>query len=134
MGAATEAARRGVCVLLADEHDRPGGQLFKQIPQVLRLRGPPRGRAGYAIGRHLLAAAAVELMLGARAVGLLESHSVLLVRDIRAMAIESACIVLASVARENALAFPGWTLPGVMTAGAARTMVTLHAAYPGGSW
>jgi thioredoxin reductase len=40
-------------------------------------------------------------------------------------------IILASGAAENALAFPGSTLPGVMGAGAAQTMINVHRVLPG---
>jgi thioredoxin reductase/Fe-S-cluster-containing hydrogenase component 2 len=38
----------------------------------------------------------------------------------------SKTVVLAVGASERALAFPGWTLPGVITAGAAQTMVNVY--------
>ena len=40
-------------------------------------------------------------------------------------------IILATGARENFIPFEGWTLPGVMGAGAAQTMVNLHGVQPG---
>jgi NADPH-dependent 2,4-dienoyl-CoA reductase/sulfur reductase-like enzyme len=40
-------------------------------------------------------------------------------------------LVLATGATENPLSFPGWTLPGVMTAGAAQTMVNIRRVLPG---
>lgn len=35
-------------------------------------------------------------------------------------------VILATGAKENALAFRGWTLPGAMTAGAAQTFSNVH--------
>lgn len=40
-------------------------------------------------------------------------------------------IIIATGASENPLCFPGWTLPGVMGAGAAQTMVNVHRVLPG---
>jgi thioredoxin reductase len=40
-------------------------------------------------------------------------------------------VVLATGALENSLAFPGWTLPNIMGAGAAQTMVNVHRVLPG---
>jgi thioredoxin reductase len=40
-------------------------------------------------------------------------------------------LILATGAQENALVFPGWTLPGVMGAGAAQTIVNIHRVLPG---
>ena len=44
---------------------------------------------------------------------------------------EAEIIILATGANENPLAFPGWTLPGVLGAGAAQTLVNLHRTLPG---
>lgn len=40
-------------------------------------------------------------------------------------------IIVATGARENMIPFPGWTLPGVMGAGAAQTMMNLHGVHWG---
>ena len=40
-------------------------------------------------------------------------------------------IIVASVASENMVTFDGWTLPGVIGAGAAQTMMNLHGVKPG---
>jgi thioredoxin reductase len=40
-------------------------------------------------------------------------------------------IILATGANENPLAFPGWTLPGVLGAGAAQTLINIHRTLPG---
>jgi thioredoxin reductase len=45
--------------------------------------------------------------------------------------IEAKSIIAATGAGENALAFPGWTLPGIMGAGAAQTMVNYYRVRPG---
>ena len=40
-------------------------------------------------------------------------------------------ILIATGASENMVTFPGWTLPGVIGAGAAQTMMNLHGILPG---
>lgn len=40
-------------------------------------------------------------------------------------------IIVATGARENMIPFEGWTLPGVMGAGAAQTLMNLHGVQPG---
>ena len=45
--------------------------------------------------------------------------------------IKAKKIVMATGASENALAFPGCTLPGVMGAGAAQTMINVNRVLPG---
>jgi NADPH-dependent 2,4-dienoyl-CoA reductase/sulfur reductase-like enzyme len=45
--------------------------------------------------------------------------------------LQAQMIILATGASENVLSFPGWTLPGVMGAGAAQTLINLHRTLPG---
>lgn len=53
------------------------------------------------------------------------------VRDGRTGVLRARKVVLATGANERAVAFPGWTLPGVLTAGAAQTLVNIHRVLPG---
>jgi NADPH-dependent 2,4-dienoyl-CoA reductase/sulfur reductase-like enzyme len=45
--------------------------------------------------------------------------------------LESELLVVATGARESVPPFPGWTLPGVMTAGAAQRLAKVHGVAPG---
>ena len=54
LGAAIEAGKAGASVLLLDENDKPGGQLFKQIHKFFGSREHYAGTRGYAIGQMLL--------------------------------------------------------------------------------
>jgi thioredoxin reductase len=45
--------------------------------------------------------------------------------------VNAQIIILATGANENALAFQGWTLPGVMGAGAMQTLINIHRTLPG---
>jgi len=45
--------------------------------------------------------------------------------------IQGRKILLSTGAIENPIVFPGWTLPGVMGAGAAQTMINIHRVLPG---
>ncbi len=49
----------------------------------------------------------------------------------RVSRVKAKKVLLATGATENALAFPGWTLPGVIGAGAAQTMINIHRVLPG---
>jgi thioredoxin reductase len=52
-------------------------------------------------------------------------------REGREQAILGQKVILATGAAENALAFPGGSLPGVMGAGCAQTMINVHRVLPG---
>lgn len=132
--AAIEGARRGVQVVLIDENSRPGGQLFKQIHKFFGSEAHRAGTRGVDIGAQLLKEtldAGVEVMLDTVVWGLFEGNTLALVREGRSFDVKAERMILATGAMENALAFPGWTLPGVMGAGGAQTLINMHRVRPG---
>ncbi len=134
LGAAIEAARAGLDVLLLDENSRPGGQLFKQIHKFFGSREHYAGTRGYIIGQQLLdeaAALGVSIRLNTKVWGVYEDGSVSATDGQTPLRFFGRRIVLATGAGENALSFPGCTLPGVITAGAAQTMVNIQSVLPG---
>ncbi len=134
LSAAISAAERGVQVLLVDENAEPGGQLFKQIHKFFGSAEHRAGVRGFDIGRELLEQsrrAGAEVWLNTVAWGLFEDGLVGLVREDKGVRVKAQRVILAGGAMESTLAFPGWTLPGVVGAGAAQTLVNLHRVLPG---
>jgi NADPH-dependent 2,4-dienoyl-CoA reductase/sulfur reductase-like enzyme len=134
LGAAIEARKHGVRVLVVDENHLPGGQLFKQIHKFFGSKEHMAGTRGFIIGQKLLREAeelGVEVWLKTRAWGLFPENVVALVKDGVAVRIKADKIIIATGATENALAFAGCTLPGVITAGAAQTMINVNRVLPG---
>ena len=134
LGAAIEAARLGAKVVLLDENEKAGGQLFKQIHKFFGSEKHYAGVRGFQIGQDLLKEAddlGVEVMLDARAIGMMDDGSVAVLHKEVLTQIAADKIILATGARENAISFPGWTLPGVMTAGAAQTFSNVHGSLVG---
>ena len=133
LAAAIETARRGARTLLVDENGKPGGQLFKQIHKFFGSHEHRAGVRGYDIGRQLLEdaeGAGVTVMLDSVVHGLFENRVAILQAG-RQITVEAGRIILATGASENAAAFPGSTLPGVMGAGAIQTMINVHRVLPG---
>lgn len=129
LGAAIEAARCGARVLLVDENLKAGGQLYKQIHKFFGSGEHYAGTRGFQIADLLLEQAeelGVEILLDTRALGLLDDGSVAVLCRGEVEPVSARKVILATGAKENALAFPGWTLPGVMTAGAAQTFSNVH--------
>lgn len=129
LGAAIEGARCGARVLLVDENHKAGGQLYKQIHKFFGSGAHYAGTRGFQIADLLLREASslgVETLLDTRALGLLDDGRVAVLHGGVVEAVEAKKVILATGAKENALAFPGWTLPGVMTAGAAQTFSNVH--------
>ncbi len=134
LGAAIEARRRGASVLLLDENSRPGGQLFKQIHKFFGSEAHYAGTRGYLIGQNLLAEAeslGVSFRLGMRVWGVYPDGGVTATDGKTSVRFFGKRIILATGASENALSFPGCTLPGVLTAGAAQTFVNVQHVLPG---
>lgn len=134
LSAAITAAQHGAKVLVVDENDRPGGQLFKQIHKFFGDSAHYAGLRGFQIGERLLEearSAGVEVLLKTVAYGIFPEGVGIAGCDTGTCLVKARRTVLATGANENAIAFPGWTLPGVMTAGAVQTMVNLHRVLPG---
>ena len=70
-------------------------------------------------------------MLDAVVYGIYEDRLIAYIKNGQDHTIKAKKIVLATGASENALAFPGCTLPGVMGAGAAQTMINVNRVLPG---
>ena len=129
--AAIEASGCGADVLVVDENKMPGGQLFKQIHKFFGSRRHQAGVRGIDIGTELLQEverAGVDVMLDTVAYGIYTHGEgvALCTHDREGTIVHPKKIILAVGASENPLAFPGWTLPGVVGAGAIQTMINVN--------
>jgi NADPH-dependent 2,4-dienoyl-CoA reductase/sulfur reductase-like enzyme len=127
MGAAVEAGRLGLRTALVDERPALGGQIFKQPGLVVR-RPKALGR-DYVRGRALIEAAersGAEILLRTSCVSIRGTEVVLVEEGGKARAVSAAHVLLAPGAHDRPVAFPGWTLPGVLAAGAAQTLAKAH--------
>ena len=138
LAAAIEAAHAGAKVLLIDENARPGGQLFKQIHKFFGSKAHNAGIRGVDIGQKLLqqtAEAGVEVWLSSTVIGLHEGNNLAVVRAIgeekKICTVHAERILICTGGQENAINFEGWTLPGVMGAGCAQTMINVNRVLPG---
>lgn len=139
LAAATETARCGGRVVVVDEAPVPGGRLPGQVhlAKGRRALDPDAfpNKAAYAV--RLLKAAAeagVTLVCGASVWGLFPGWHLALASAGGARVptgFDARTVVLATGAVQNPLMLPGWTLPGVITAGAAQQMVNVHRVLPG---
>lgn len=116
MAAANAAAVAGVEVVLIDAETRLGGQYHRQAADAAE-------RFALAPGVEHLAESvvwAIEPIDGGHRVHLTTGLADGPGRSGRA--IDTAALVLATGAHDRALPFPGWDLPGVVTAGAAQAL------------
>ncbi len=134
LSAAIEAAKKGLKVVVFDENEKPGGQLFKQIHKFFGSKEHHAKIRGYRIGQQLLKEAdelGVEVVLNATVVGLYSDKEVNVRIDDQIHHFKGDTVIISTGASENMVTFPGWTLPGVIGAGAAQTMMNIHGIQPG---
>ncbi|RJL36112.1 NAD(P)/FAD-dependent oxidoreductase [Bailinhaonella thermotolerans] len=137
MAAAGAAARRGARVALVDAGPAPGGQYFRRPAAALaRAAGRAAGPAVHDAGawRGLVAGlAGVEWLGGHRVWAVEAGFAVHCLRGERErVTVAGRRLVIASGAHERVAPFPGWDLPGVMTAGGAQALLKGQLVVPPG--
>lgn len=125
MAAATTAAAAGLGVVVLDENPAAGGQIWRGIARAPAGRAQMMGPDYQAGLGHVqaFAASAARHVPGAAVWGMNRSATGLdigVVLGGRAARISARTVILATGAMERPMPLPGWTLPGVMTAGAAQ--------------
>lgn len=139
MAAAIEARSHRLSVVVIDENSAPGGQIYRNVGE-----SPVEDRL--VLGKdYFYGANIVSALLASRATLLYEttvwliqraedssSFSIGIMRDGVAEIYTSKTVIIATGALERPFPIRGWTLPGVMTAGAAQTMLKASGAVPTG--
>jgi NADPH-dependent 2,4-dienoyl-CoA reductase/sulfur reductase-like enzyme len=119
LAAATETAAAGLDVTVVDENPRSGGQIWRQ-----RFPGAP------ASADPKVRLPAVRHLAGTVCVGFRGPREALVSGPGPAHTVRARAVVLATGAYERVYPVPGWTLPGVLTAGAAQALVKGSATMP----
>jgi len=128
LGAAIEARRTGASVTLIDEYPQPGGQFYRQ---PIRGHGSGHAREGAQLIAEV-AAAGVDIRTDALVWGLADDRGVEVLHHRIREQIHARTVVIATGAVERVIPFPGWTLPGVFSAGGAQAIVKSSGVAPGG--
>ena len=133
LSAAATIAEAGVNVVLLDERSKLGGQFYKQ-PGSNRDIDETRLDAQYRAGRALAARvrdSGVLVISGVTVWGAFRPDLLMARSDGCSWILRPDRLVLATGANERAVPLPGWTLPGVMTTGAAQTLLRSSQVAPG---
>jgi NADPH-dependent 2,4-dienoyl-CoA reductase/sulfur reductase-like enzyme len=135
MAAAVAARRAGASVVLVDEYAAPGGQIWRRsfteigdvAPASLPRDGRALCRALASSGATVLAGTTVWAAEPGDARHTLRVHG----PGGEPGRIRARAVVLATGAYDRPVAFPGWTLPGVLTAGGAQALAKGQGVLPG---
>ncbi len=134
LSAAAAAARAGAEVVVVDENAQAGGQYYRQMPATF---GPSRAAgvgAEQVEGQALIEqvrAVGVEVRTDTVAFGVFDTSTVGLARGGASERLTARTLVLAPGAYDRPVPFPGWTLPGVVTAGGAQNLMKAYGVLPG---
>ena len=134
LAAAATAAGLDLDVGLVDERPTFGGQIYKQPGPGFVVRDPHRLGRDHLRGRELIEqaeASGAELLPSTSAVAVRDDDVVLVPEGGHARTVSAARLLVAPGAHDRPVVFPGWTLPGVLTAGAAQTVVKTQRVLPG---
>ena len=131
MAAAKTLAKRQIPVLILDEQVAAGGQIYRAVERVTES-DPDRAELlgeEYCHGQSLatgLQDNLIQTVYQASVWRIDADGTVSYSKGGQARQCHAEYIIVATGAQERPFAFAGWTLPGVMTAGAAQIMLKAH--------
>ncbi len=126
MAAAVRARTHGLSVTVLDDQPAPGGSIWRAVETVAATaRGEFLGDA-YRDGKPVadaFRASGASYEAGAQLWQIEPGFRAFVTRDGKARTLRARAILLATGAQERPVPFPGWTLPGVLTVGAAQILL-----------
>ncbi len=134
LGAALEASEAGAEVLVIDEYPTLGGQYYKQVPELFQLKQLDGESEQYVEGAELVnrvKESGVEFLPSTLVWSAFRNGTLGIYREGRTLELRGRRLILAPGAQEVPVAFPGWTLPGVMMGGAAQSLLVTQRVLPG---
>jgi thioredoxin reductase len=134
MAAATVCARAGLATVLFDEQASPGGQIYRAVTASPVKHGTILG-ADYWVGGELaqkFLASGAQYVPGATVWNLTRAREIGISVGGSAQLLRAERVIIATGALERPFPIPGWTLPGVMTAGAGQILLKSAGLVPDG--
>lgn len=132
MAAAVEARKSGVSVLLLDEQNALGGQIYRGVERastrMLDVLGPEY-RHGGELAKAFAGSGATH-QKRSTVIDISQDGWVGFEDEENVSYVKASFIILATGAVERPFPIPGWAMPGAMTVGAAQTMLKSSAAVP----
>jgi thioredoxin reductase len=136
MAAAEAAVEAGLVVAIVDEQQRLGGQILRQPPASFRVGNWLPGRGYRAVKAQLARAETlpVRFLAGMSVHSVYrgpDSFELQLAGPCGAVRLDARRLLIATGCYDMPVAFPGWTLPGVTSAGAVQAFVKAQQILPG---
>jgi D-hydroxyproline dehydrogenase subunit alpha len=136
MAAAIELARQGVHVAVVDENPEPGGQIYRQPPGDFVIEDKSIFGVRYRVGQDIIRQFnqlrdKITIFSDTMAWGFFEGTTMALEHGGHMELVEFDKLILCEGAMERSIPFPGWTLPGIMTAGGLQKMIKYQRLLPG---
>jgi thioredoxin reductase len=128
LAAATTCAQHGLSIVLVDEQPSPGGQVYRGIAEAPRARRHVLG-ADFEAGVSLVDAfmrSGADYSPGTTVWSIAprgDGFDIALRVARQSQLVHARAVVIATGALERPFPIPGWTLPGVMMAGAAQALL-----------
>jgi thioredoxin reductase/bacterioferritin-associated ferredoxin len=132
--AAYVAAEAGVDVTLIDDNPLPGGQYYRQSPPEFKFSNSidaQSGRADAPVVLNKLPHPKIRMLSKTLVWGVFEQHNLALADSEQSYNLPTDRMILATGAYDRPLAFPGWTLPDILGAGATLRMIKTQWVLPG---
>lgn len=134
MSAAVTASACGLRAVVLDEQPRPGGQIYRNVtvapPTLASLLGPDY-RHGVILAQRFTTSG-VEVHHGTLVWDVARDLTVAAQTSGKSFHVRAPQLLVASGAMERPSPLPGWTLPGVLNAGAAQIALKTAAQIPQG--
>jgi NADPH-dependent 2,4-dienoyl-CoA reductase/sulfur reductase-like enzyme len=134
MAAAIAARSAGLSVVVLDEQQAPGGQIYRGVLATDARRSAILG-SDYSDGARLaqdFAQCGAEHRTGASVWQVSRERRIDYLRDGVPHELNARAVILCTGAMERPFPVPGWTLPGVMTAGAGQILLKASGLIPAG--
>ena len=134
IAAAATAASHGLKVALIDERPTLGGQIYKRVGPGFTVKKASEVGKDYYLGEKLIAELdnlKVDIYFETLVATIEQSEVVVIQNGKSAERLSFRKLLISPGAYDRPVVFPGWTLPGVITAGAAQSLVKTQRVAPG---
>lgn len=134
MSAAIVAAEYGLRVVVLDEQPRAGGQIYRNVtvaPRTVKTLLGPDYRHGETLAERF-AKSGAEVRHGTLVWDVAHDLTVTAQQSGQSFSVRAPQLLVATGAMERPSPIPGWTLPGVLNAGAAQIAIKTASQVPDG--